>query len=170
MGYVEQNLISGEQVVHRTRLHWVVLIPPTLIAALFGIPGLIAIYFGVFSTNQDVSKGPASAVGLGLLFIGVMAFAGGMLHRSSGEFAITNKRVILKSGLFHRRTLELFLNKIESVSVDQGLMGRILGYGSIDVRGTGGTMEPFDKITGPLEFRKQMQEYISRISPTATPP
>jgi uncharacterized membrane protein YdbT with pleckstrin-like domain len=99
-----------------------------------------------------------------------MAFAGGMLHRSAGKFAITNKRVILKSGLFHRRTLELFLNKIESVSVDQGLMGRILGYGGIDVRGTGGTMEPFDKITRPLEFRKQIQEYISRISPTATPP
>ena len=76
----------------------------------------------------------------------------------SDEFAITNKRVIIKIGLFSRRTVELNLNKIESVNVIQSFLGRILGFGSIQIIGTGGTKELFNNIKHPLEFRKKFQE------------
>lgn len=75
------------------------------------------------------------------------------------EFVITNKRVVIKTGLISRKTLELNLSKIESVGVDQSMMGRLLGYGSINLVGTGGTNESFHIIGNPMEFRKKFQEY-----------
>jgi uncharacterized membrane protein YdbT with pleckstrin-like domain len=74
------------------------------------------------------------------------------------EFGITNKRLIIKTGIFSRKTLELNLSKIESVNVNQSILGRILGYGSIGVIGTGGTKEYFISIKNPLEFRRKFQE------------
>lgn len=76
----------------------------------------------------------------------------------TSEFAITNKRIIIKVGFISRRTLEMNLQKIESINVDQSVLGRILGYGTIVVIGTGGTKEPFANIIDPLEFRKQYQK------------
>lgn len=77
---------------------------------------------------------------------------------STSEFAITNKRVIIKEGFISRRTLEMNLNKIESVNVNQGILGRMLGYGTIVIVGTGGTKEAFAAISDPLTFRKKIQE------------
>ena len=74
------------------------------------------------------------------------------------EFAITNKRVIVKTGLIRRKTVELNLTKIESVNVNQSILGRILGFGSIQIVGTGGTRESFTNIRKPLRFRKKFQE------------
>jgi len=79
----------------------------------------------------------------------------------TSEFAITNKRIIVKQGFVSRRTMELNLNKVESVSVDQSILGRILNYGSITVLGTGGTREQFANLAAPLEFRKRFQELSS---------
>jgi len=80
----------------------------------------------------------------------------------TSEFAVTNKRVIMKVGLIRRETLELNLQRIESLNVDQSLMGRLLGYGTITIIGTGGTREPFPRIAHPLEFLKAVQEQLSR--------
>jgi len=80
----------------------------------------------------------------------------------TSEFACTNKRVVMKVGLIRRETLELNLQRIESVNVDQSLMGRLLGYGTVTIIGTGGTREPFPRIAHPLEFRKAVQEQLSR--------
>jgi len=74
------------------------------------------------------------------------------------EFAITNKRVIIKTGLIARKTFEMNLSKIESVNVDQGIMGRILGYGDVLIVGSGGTREIFPTISNPIQFRKKFQE------------
>ena len=76
---------------------------------------------------------------------------------STSEFAITSKRIIIKVGLISRRTLEMNLSKIESVHVDQGILGRLLGYGTVVITGSGGTREGFAYIINPLEFRKQFQ-------------
>ncbi|HAS85406.1 MAG TPA: hypothetical protein DCS31_01200 [Candidatus Competibacteraceae bacterium] len=81
-----------------------------------------------------------------------------LFQRATSEFAITNKRVIIKVGFISRRTLEMNLNKIESVNVDQSFWGRIFGYGTIVVIGTGGTREPFQVISNPMAFRKKFQE------------
>jgi uncharacterized membrane protein YdbT with pleckstrin-like domain len=72
------------------------------------------------------------------------------LARWTDEFAITNHRIIIKTGIFSRRTLEM--------NVDQSILGRILGYGTIRIVGTGGTNEVFENISHPIEFRKKFLE------------
>jgi uncharacterized membrane protein YdbT with pleckstrin-like domain len=78
--------------------------------------------------------------------------------RATDEFGITNKRVIVKTGLFSRKTVEMNLNKIESVNVHQSLLSRMLDYGTITIIGTGGTREMFHQIAHPIHFRKTFQE------------
>lgn len=88
-------------------------------------------------------------------------FIGPALARWSDEFVITNKRIICKTGIFSRKTFEMNLNKIESVNVDQSFMGRVLGYGSVTIIGTGGTRESFPDISSAVDFRKKFQEVSS---------
>lgn len=86
------------------------------------------------------------------------------LKRSSDEFVITNKRVVIKTGLIARSTIELNLNKVESISVEQSVMGRIFGFGTVTVLGTGETREPFTRIGNPLEFRRKFQEQYDQYT------
>jgi uncharacterized membrane protein YdbT with pleckstrin-like domain len=81
-----------------------------------------------------------------------------IILRATDEFGITNKRVIVKTGLFARKTVEMNLNKIESVNVDQSILGRLLDFGTITIIGTGGTREVFHNISHPIHFRKTFQE------------
>jgi uncharacterized membrane protein YdbT with pleckstrin-like domain len=81
-----------------------------------------------------------------------------IIDRYTDEFAITNKRVIIKTGLIRRHTFEMNHSKIESVNVDQSILGRILGYGTISVVGSGGTRGEFLNIKDPLAFRRKFQE------------
>ncbi|HEY0262124.1 MAG TPA: PH domain-containing protein [Chitinophagales bacterium] len=87
-------------------------------------------------------------------------FIAPVLQRWSDEFVITNKRVVIKQGLISRKTFEMNLSKIESVNVDQSLFGRLFGYGSITIIGTGGTRETFNDIYKPIEFRRHFQELV----------
>ena len=150
MGYIEKNLITGERIVFRTGKHWIVLLAP----ALFG--GFL-VYLGLFmliAAKDDRTTGMA-------LFIagcGALVFALAVMSRNATQMAVTNKRVIVKDGVLRNRTIELLLPKVESIDVDRSLLGRMLGYGSIIVRGTGGTTEPFSRVLSPLEFRRQVQQ------------
>lgn len=87
-----------------------------------------------------------------------------LVARATSEFAVTNRRVIIKVGLVSRKTVELKLDKVESIGVDQTIPGRIFGYGTIVVRGTGGTNEPFRGIARPLDFRKAVNEATEALS------
>jgi uncharacterized membrane protein YdbT with pleckstrin-like domain len=99
-----------------------------------------------------------------IIFVSIRAvltlFLAPLIETLTSEFAITNKRIIIKVGFISRKTLEMNLQKIESITVDQTILGRILGYGTIMVIGTGGTKEPFCNIVDPLEFRKQYQQVV----------
>lgn len=79
----------------------------------------------------------------------------------TNEFAITNQRIIMKVGFISRKTFEMNLRKIETINVDQDFFGRILGYGTIVVIGTGGTKERFVNISNPLEFRNQYHNQLT---------
>jgi uncharacterized membrane protein YdbT with pleckstrin-like domain len=76
----------------------------------------------------------------------------------TSEFAITNKRLIIKTGFISRNTFEMNLSKIESINVNQSILGRVLGYGTIVIMGTGSTREPFAAIRDPLILRKKFLE------------
>jgi uncharacterized membrane protein YdbT with pleckstrin-like domain len=150
MEYIEQNLLKGEEVKYRTKLHWIIFIKPVI---------LIIIGIFIFLTFSENSM--ARLVSGIFVFIGIiMAVPHYATYRSS-EFAITNKRVVMKAGMIDKRSLELLLQKIEAVGVEQDVWGSIFGYGTITITGTGGTKEPFNSIENPLEFRKQVEQSIS---------
>ncbi len=83
-----------------------------------------------------------------------------LLARWSSEFAITNRRIIIKTGLIQRKTVELNIHHVESVNVEQSVMGRILDYGTVTIIGSGGTREVFSHIESPMEFRRAYQHNV----------
>lgn len=161
MSYVEENLIAGETVAYRTRLHWVVMRWAALAGAAAGMAalGLLGGAIAMFSDKQAHSEAVA-VTGFFLVLIAGGCFAFGIIMRSATELAVTSRRLIVKSGVFERKTFEMPLSRVESVSVAETMMGRLLGYGTVVVRGTGGTPESFDWVAHPLEFQKHVQQQI----------
>jgi uncharacterized membrane protein YdbT with pleckstrin-like domain len=139
--YVAANLIDGEQVVYETGIHPIVYLSPALFV-------LLGIGFGAFGVPS------AGAVILGA---GVLMLIGAWIRQWSSEFAVTNRRVIVKVGFISRRTIEINMSKVESVEVNQDIFARLFNYGTIVVIGTGGTKEPFALIDDPLAFRRAVQ-------------
>jgi uncharacterized membrane protein YdbT with pleckstrin-like domain len=88
--------------------------------------------------------------------IGVPWLIAAIFQKKTTEMAVTNKRVIIKTGIISRRTIEMNLSKIENIEVNQSIIGRIFGYGIITIVGTGGTHEPFKNVSQPLDFRKSV--------------
>lgn len=149
MGYLEKNLLPGETVDYRAHLHPIIYLQPAVFAAV----GISFVAYGLL--NQEVSY----LWMLGALFLCYAAIVGlgRAIHAFSCEFAVTNKRVVIKVGFINRKTLEMVLTKVETVRVDQSIVGRLFNFGTIVVTGTGGTNEPFTSIADPLEFRRQVQ-------------
>jgi uncharacterized membrane protein YdbT with pleckstrin-like domain len=161
MSYVEKHLIEGEAVVYKTRLHWIVLVVPVLLGLLIGVPGLALLArFSTGPSSNSVTSESMMVAGAILLVFALVCIALGILSRNATEMTVTNKRVVAKVGVFARRTIEMLLSRVESIGVEETVMGRMLGYGRVIVRGTGGTPESFDRIAHPLDFRTQVQQQI----------
>jgi uncharacterized membrane protein YdbT with pleckstrin-like domain len=146
MSYIEKHLLPGETVAFRTRLHWKLYVHAVLLTVVLLIPLTV---LALASAMQWLAALPIAS--------GLIALAVAYLQRHNSEFAVTNKRVIIKLGVLTTRSVEILLPKIESITVTQSLAGRMLGYGEIVVIGTGGTEEPFAGIEAPLEFRQAIQ-------------
>jgi len=159
LSYVEKHLLAGETVVYKTRLHWIVLIGHAFSAAVFAIGG---IWLLVWAASQpDSSNRSNELIGASVLIvIGAILFCMGVIRRNATVMVVTNKRVLIKVGLASRQTLEMLFSKIESIAVDEPAFGRLLGYGTVILRGVGGTPDPFPRIAHPLEFRRQVQQQI----------
>lgn len=154
MGYIEQNLMPNEQVIYRAQLHWAMFVAPVLVMLI----GLV--FFGVLTVGRIVF-GTFLFIAILPFLLGLLSFIGAIASYFTTEFALTDKRVIAKTGVVQRRSLELLLPKIESISITQPLMGRILDYGSIVVTGTGGTKERFSNVASPLELRNKVNAQLS---------
>jgi uncharacterized membrane protein YdbT with pleckstrin-like domain len=162
VSYIEKHLIPGETLQYQTNLHWIVMLGHAGLAAFFAAAGVALLVFSWDSRKNGVSHSNALIwIALAAFVVAAILFAVGLIRRNATVMALTNKRVIVKTGLASRRTLELLLSRIESVVVEEPAMGRMLGYGTVIIRGTGGTPETFDKIAHPLEFRAQVQGQIS---------
>jgi acyl-coenzyme A synthetase/AMP-(fatty) acid ligase len=165
MSYVESNLVPGETVIYETRLHWIVMLWHIVLGCLLlGLPGVLLLYYalsetGIESKTLHVMEGG----GVVLLVCGAIVILMGMIRRNATEMAVTNRRVVIKTGMASRKTIEMLLGKVESIEVSETAMGRMLGYGTIVIIGTGGTPEPFYKVAHPLEFRSQVQQQIEKL-------
>lgn len=128
--YVEGALVEGERIVHAGRISlW----------SLWHLIGLGILLLPAF--------------GLGLILL-VVAY----VRYQSTELAVTTRRVIVKHGFIRRRTVEINLSKVESIQVDQAVMGRFFNFGTLIVAGTGTSHAPLAGIAAPMEFRKAFIE------------
>jgi uncharacterized membrane protein YdbT with pleckstrin-like domain len=147
--YARSTLQANETPLYRTVIHPVVMIGCIVAAALLALlcwP--MAIY--CFSEGHFF-------LGLLLLLPPIGVALLGVITVKTSELLITDRRVIIKVGWLQRRTLEMFISKIESVRVGQGVFGRMWGYGDVVIRGTGGSAELFKNIAAPIEFRNAIQ-------------
>ena len=167
MSYVDANLIPGEAVAYRARLHWVVMAPALIAGTILDVIAC-ALIGGAFlwrGPNGDISM-PLVFTSAALAVIGSGWVAAGAIRRSATEIAVTTRRVLIKSGLLRRRTTEVLLSKVESVAIEESVAGRMLGFGTVTIHGTGGTPEAFDRIAHPNEFRRQIQSQIDALPGT----
>ena len=140
MSYTTRNLLSNEIVKYKASLHWIIYVP-TVLWLVLGF---------VFE-----------ATGITWVFIVLALYSLGkaILRRLGSEFMLTNKRVVLRQGIISRKTVEILLAKCEGISVNQGIFGRILGFGTLVVT-TGGATSHFDFVKRPVEFRNRVNAEI----------
>jgi len=146
--YTTATLQADERPLHKTTIHWMVLVVPIL-ASLFSL--IIIGPIGMIASW----KGQSWVWLLLLIPVAIVAFA--VLAVRTSELVITDRRVLIKVGFIQRQTFEMFISKIESVAVTQGMLGRFFNYGTVEIRGTGGSSESFATIVAPLQFRDAIQ-------------
>ncbi len=146
MGYLENNLSAGEVVVYKAKLHFFLFVQPIVLLLLgwwlYGTETAVIHYGGIF-----------------LLFIGVVSLVQRLMVKIGSAYAVTNKRVILKTGVISRRALDLVLAKCEGLHIKQSVWGRLFGFGTITVT-TGGATSSYPFVSDPMRFKKEINQQI----------
>ena len=132
-----------------SKIHWIVLCPGLLLV-LVAVAGVVVA--PSFAVNQQVVMIGVGAVAL----IGLLSLIGAWFRRWTTELAVTDRRIVYKRGFIRRHTMEMNMDKVESVDVDQSILGRMLDFGDITVRGTGAGIEPLKGIDSPIAFRNNV--------------
>ena len=148
MSYVRRILQPGERVGYISSIHWIKYWPG-IAAAL-----LTAVAFW-FSETRYLT-GFWRYTGYALAFVTVVLLVQQWLEWWVTEIAVTNRRVIYKKGLIRRQTSEMNMDKVESVKIDQSILGRMLDYGNVTVLGTGEGFETLRTIASPIELRNSI--------------
>src|SRR5258707_4499117 len=169
MGYVDKNLVPGETLLYRTRHHWLVLLGPAFGVCLLLVPGMALLVeaiatgdsAGVVVGSATISQKMMALAGAILFAAAIITFSYGVAKRNATEMAVTNRRVLVKTGMTSRRTLDLMLSRVESIGVEESTTGRLLGYGSVIVVGICGTPDAFLMIAHPQEFHRAGPEQIA---------
>ncbi|MDN5000719.1 PH domain-containing protein [Bradyrhizobium sp. GCM10027634] len=149
--YIDEILQPGERVLYSTNAHWIFYFPAIL-------AWIVAIALFAVSRQSDIySIMILSLFGSGLVALAALYWTvKGWFHRFTTETDVTNLRVVHKTGFIKRRTFEMALDKVESVDVDQTILGRILNYGDVTIRGVGEGIETIKTIASPLAFRSSI--------------
>lgn len=149
MNYIQKNLLSGEEIKYVARLHFFLFVQP-----------IILLLIGAFlaSSPKEISAMTHYA-GLLILFFGIVSLLSRILIKAGSSYAVTNKRVILKTGVIGRRAVDLVLAKCEGLHIKQSILGRIFNFGTITVT-TGGVSSSYPYIADPLAFRREINTQI----------
>lgn len=149
MNYIQKNLLSGEEIKYVAKLHLFLFVQP-----------IIFLLIGAFlaSSPKEISAMTHYA-GLLILFFGIASLLSRILIKVGSSYAVTNKRVILKTGVISRRAVDLVLAKCEGLHIKQSILGRIFNFGTITVT-TGGVSSSYPYIADPLTFRREINTQI----------
>jgi uncharacterized membrane protein YdbT with pleckstrin-like domain len=146
MSYVDRILEPGETIRYRTTVSWTIYAPAILLA----IGAAAAAIAG--AAYSDYAK-LWWLVAIVLAIAAAVTFIPAWFRRWTTEIAVTDRRIILKRGLIRRHTIEMNMQKVESVDIDQTLIGRLFNFGNVAIRGTGSSFETLRTIDSPLKLR-----------------
>lgn len=156
MSYVQKIAQPNERIIYSAPIHWVVYLG-SIVFFVLGCAVLLGwLFFQPQLSGQAFFSGTILGVGCLLLAASGYAFLAALIERQCTELVITNMRVIAKIGFIRRRTWEINAAKVEGVEVDQSVLGRLLDYGTVTVKGTGGGTAPIRNIDDPVAFRAQV--------------
>jgi uncharacterized membrane protein YdbT with pleckstrin-like domain len=149
--YIDEILQPGEKVLYSTNAHWIFYGP----AIVAWIVAAVLLILSRATANESVILLCLSASAVAA--IAALYWTGkAWFHRWTTETDVTNLRVVHKTGFIKRRTFEISLDKVESVDVNQSILGRLLNYGDVTVRGVGEGAETITTIASPLDFRNHI--------------
>jgi uncharacterized membrane protein YdbT with pleckstrin-like domain len=149
MAYIDRILEPGEKVRYRTTVSWTIYLVAILLA-ICAVASLVA------ATNYaDIATIGWFATFV-FAFAAIAAFLRAWFRRWTTQIAVTDRRIVLKRGLIRRHTVEMNMEKVESVDVDQTVVGRLFNYGNVTIRGTGSSFEKLRMIDSPLKLRTTM--------------
>ncbi len=146
MTYVDSILEPGENVRYRTNVSWTIYVPSILLA-------VCALAVLIVGTNHRETLDFSLFVAIFSAIAAMGAFIPAWFRRWTTEIAVTDRRIILKRGFIRRHTIEMNMQKVESVDVDQTLIGRLFNYGNVTIHGTGSSFENLRMIDAPLKLR-----------------
>jgi len=147
--YIDDILQPGEKVLYSTNAHWMFYLPAIGAWIVVAILLIVSFVAAAIPALMLVCWASAAVVAIAALFWTLKAW----FHRWTTETDVTNMRVVHKTGFIKRRTFEMALDKIESVDVNQSILGRLLNYGDVTVNGVGEGRETIRTIAAPLAFR-----------------
>jgi uncharacterized membrane protein YdbT with pleckstrin-like domain len=150
--YIDEILQPGEKVLYSTNAHWMFYLPAMGVWAVAVMLLVVAAVSSAIPSLVLVCLASASVIGIVALYLSFKAW----FHRWTTETDVTNMRVVHKTGFIKRRTFEMALDKIESVDVNQSILGRMLNYGDVTVNGVGEGRETIRTIASPLAFRSSI--------------
>jgi membrane protein YdbS with pleckstrin-like domain len=148
MRYIDEILQPGEKVLYSTNAHWIFYLP----AIVAWIVAIVLLVLSRWTTTDGIvllCLAASAVVAIAALYWTAKAW----FHRWTTETDVTNLRVVHKTGFIQRRTFEMSLDKVESVDVNQSILGRILNYGNVTIQGVGEGKETISTIASPLAFR-----------------
>ncbi len=154
MSYIDENLMPQEKVLLRASVHEAAFFGPMIAVILI----LVALIVWLFIIQTPYWYSTAIFVVL-LAYISPVAVKSAIAYLTT-EFAVTNQRVVVKSGMLRRAVAETLLHKVESIRIDQSAFGRLFNFGTVEVVGTGGTKSTLLGVREPLEFRNQMNHVL----------
>jgi uncharacterized membrane protein YdbT with pleckstrin-like domain len=144
--YIDKNLQAGEQIHYKAHVHWCIFVIPVLLL-------LVGIHYYPSSNVFE------HLIGITTLPVGAFTLLRSLYLKNGTQYVVTSKRVILKQGILSRDAMELMLNKCEGLSISQGFIGRLLGFGTILLT-TGGATNVFRYVTEPIKFRNAINEQL----------
>lgn len=153
MAYFDKQRLPNEIFTFKTRKHWVLFLPPILYSGFFI---LLFIYMQKFSIFSNLSFTPFILIAL--------VWIKPLLNYFTSEFIVSNKRLLLKEGFFLRHIHEARLNSVVQISIEQTLLGQILGYGTVIVSSIGGAMDVFTDLDSPQRFQRAVHEALDRFT------
>ena len=151
MGYAERVLQPGETIAYRARLHWIIYLGGMLLVVV-----AIGFAVGAVALKQETIRVGLMLASVIALFLGLFQIVRAWIVAVNTEIIVTSRRVIYKTGFISRNTVEMNLDKVESVLVRQGILGRMLDFGTVIIRGVGAGLEPVDNIAAPLELHRHV--------------